>query len=123
MVESQNLIKVTKLQRINIEDPNFTLDDLPTNWGGGVNRYNGELFEGIVFEYYPNTVQLYAESEYKEGVLNGRQVEYWSNGQLKLEYFKKYDFFYGHFREWDEQGVLISHQEFDNFGNRIRTII
>lgn len=46
-------------------------------------------------------------------VLDGRQVEYWPNGKLKEECFQKYDYYVGSFKLWNEQGILISHQEFD----------
>lgn len=109
--------------RIEINDPNLILDDMPTNWGEGVFHYNGELFEGIMYEYFPNSTQLSSESEYKEGIADGRQVEYYPNGKIKEEYFEKYATFYGSFKSWDEQGVLIMHQEYDNFGNLIKRII
>lgn len=67
--------------------------------------------------------KIFAESEYKDGILEGRQVEYWSNGNLQEECFQKYDYYVGSFKLWNEQGVLISHQEFDEFGNWIKTIV
>jgi antitoxin component YwqK of YwqJK toxin-antitoxin module len=109
--------------RININDSNIELRDRPTNWGEGVWLYNGMPFTGIMFEYFPTTTQLSSESEFKEGILNGRQVEYWPNGKIKSEYFERYTAFYGSFKEWNEQGILIKHQEFDNFGNHVRTFI
>ena len=61
------------------------LRDRPTNWGGGVWLYNGIPFTGIEYEYFPNTTQLSSESEYKDGIFDGRQVEYWPNGNLTKE--------------------------------------
>lgn len=109
--------------RVDINDPDFTLDDMPTNWGGGVCRYRGVLFEGILYEYFPNTTQLSSESEYKEGIPDGRQVDYWPNGYIKSELFEKYNDIYGSFKQWNEQGVLITYQEHDQFGNLIKKII
>jgi hypothetical protein len=109
--------------RIDINDPNLTLRDRPTNWGAGVSLYNGLLFTGIIYEYFPNTTQFSSEDEYKDGILDGRQVEYWANGQIKSEYFKKYGGVYGSFKEWNEQGLLITHQEYDSLGNFVRKII
>jgi len=109
--------------RVNINDPDFTLDDMPTNWGAGVCRYKGELLEGILYDFFSNTNQLASESEYKEGIANGKQIEYWPNGQIKSEMFEKYDNIYGSFKQWNDQGVLITHQEHDNFGNLIKKII
>lgn len=109
--------------RVDIKDPNFTIDGTPTDWGAGVCRYNGELFEGILYEYFPNTTQLSSESEYKDGIPDGRQVDYWPNGKIKCEMFEKYEDIYGSFKKWNEQGVLILHQEHDNFGNLIKKVI
>ncbi|HEY6142180.1 MAG TPA: hypothetical protein VIV55_01955 [Flavobacterium sp.] len=109
--------------RIDTNDVNITLRDMPTNWGEGVWLYNGELFTGIMYEYFPMTNQLCSEVELKEGIIDGRQVEYYPNGQIKEEYFEKYAAFYGSFKSWDEHGVLIMHQEYDDFGNLIKKII
>ena len=109
--------------RIETDDPNLILRDRPTNWGGGVWLYNGIPFTGIEYEYFPNTTQLSSESEYKDGIFDGRQVEYWPNGNIKQEYYAKYDYFVGLFKEWNEQGVLISHQEYDQNGNLIKVVI
>lgn len=109
--------------RINTNDPNLTLRDKPTNWGGGLWLYSGTPFTGIVYEYYPNTLQLWSEIEHKEGILDGRQVIYWSNGKLQEECFQKYDYYVGSFKKWNEQGELISHQEFDQFGHWVKTIL
>ncbi|NLN32896.1 MAG: hypothetical protein GX159_04795 [Flavobacteriaceae bacterium] len=109
--------------RIEYNDPNLTLRDRPTNWGGGVKLYNGVPFTGIIFYKSPNSNQLLNESEYKEGILEGRQVEYWENGNLKEEYFQKYDYNIRSFKRWNEQGELISHQVFDENGNYVETII
>ena len=109
--------------RLNIDDSSLVLDNQPTNWGGGVILYNGNPFTGILFEYYPNSTQLSSESEYKDGIPDGRQVEYWPNGNLKEECFQKYDYYIGSFKLWNDQGVLISHQEFDEFGNWKKTLV
>lgn len=109
--------------RIEYNDPNMTLDNRPTNWGGGVYLYNGEPFTGIKIYKFPNTNNLSNEVEFKDGILDGRQVEYWPNGNLKEEYFQKYDYHIGSFKRWDENGVLISHQENDELGNWIKTIL
>ncbi|MCX2431032.1 hypothetical protein [Pedobacter sp. GR22-10] len=109
--------------RIEYNDPDLDLDDRPTNWGGGVYLYKGRPFTGVEIYYYPDTNQLSAEYEYKDGIFDGRQATYWPNGNLKEEYFQKYDYHVGSFKRWNEQGVLISHQENDQFGNWVRTIL
>ncbi|UFH35069.1 hypothetical protein [Flavobacterium acetivorans] len=112
------------MTRIDINDPNLTIDDMPTNWGGAVWLYNEEPFTGIRYEYFPGTIQLSSEAEFMDGIQHGRQAEYWTNGQIKIEFFENYGGkFYGSFKEWNDQGVLITYQEHDNFGNLIKKII
>lgn len=108
--------------KIEHNDSNLILRDEPTNWGGGVYLYNGFPFTGIIcYRFSDNT--LAGESEYKNGILDGRQVEYWQNGKLKEECFQKYDYYIRSFKRWDDNGILISHQEFDQNGNWIKTLI
>lgn len=111
------------MTRIEYNNQNLTLRDKPTNWGGGVWLYHGEPFTGIIYFIFPNTNQLSGESEFKDGILDGRQAEYWENGNIKEECFQKYDYYIGSFKRWNEQGELISHQEFDNMGNHKETIL
>jgi antitoxin component YwqK of YwqJK toxin-antitoxin module len=111
------------MMRLEYNNPNLTLRNKSTNWGGGVKLYNGEPFTGIIYYNYPGTNQLSAEYEYKDGIFDGRQADYWPNGQLKEEYFQKFDYQVDSFKRWNEQGELISHQEFDEFGNWIKTIL
>lgn len=109
--------------RVNINDSNLILDDQPTNWGGGVLLYYNNPLTGVIYENYPNNTQILAEIEYKNGILDGRQTEYWENGKLKEECFQKYDYYIGSFKRWNEQGELISYQEFDQYGNHIKTVL
>ena len=118
----RSFLQSSKMLRIEYSNPNLTLRDRPTNWGGGVWLYNGQPFTGIIV-YKDTNGQLEGESEFKDGILNGRQVEYWENGNLKEEYFQKYDYYIGSFKRWNEQGELISHQEFDENGDYIKTIV
>jgi len=111
------------MTRIDINDPDLTLRDMPTNWGAGVYLYAKEVVTGIIYEFFPNSDQLWFESEYKDGIPDGRQAEYWPNGVLKEEYFQKYDYHVGSFKEWNEDGKLISYQENDQFGNWIKTVL
>ncbi|HEY6142181.1 MAG TPA: hypothetical protein VIV55_01960 [Flavobacterium sp.] len=109
--------------RVEHNDPNLTIRTRSTNWGGGVWLYNGVPFTGTKYYYYPGTTQLSGESEHKEGILDGRQAEYWPNGQISEEYFQKYDYHVGSFKRWDKEGNLISHQENDNLGNWKKTVL
>jgi antitoxin component YwqK of YwqJK toxin-antitoxin module len=106
--------------RINNDDQNLTLRNRPTNWGAGVYLYNGIPFTGIkVYRYDDNEIS--AEYEYKDGIPDGRQIDYWPNGNLQEECYQRYDYYVGSYKRWNEQGLLISHQEFDEFGNWVKT--
>ncbi len=109
--------------RVEYNDPNMTLRDRPTNWGGGVWLYNGIPFTGIKVFRDINTNQISGESEYKDGIPDGRQIDYWPNGNFQEECFQKYDYYFGSYKRWNDQGILISHQEFDEFGNWVKTIL
>ncbi|QPH40848.1 toxin-antitoxin system YwqK family antitoxin [Pedobacter endophyticus] len=109
--------------RVEYNDPDMKLRNRPTNWGGGVYLYKGQPFTGVETYHDPNTNILVAEYEYMDGIFDGRQATYWPNGKLKEEYFQKYDYHIGSFKRWDEKGNLISHQENDEFGNWIKTIL
>lgn len=109
--------------RIEYNDPSLVLGDRTTDWGSGIYFLNGNLFTGVKTFHNKITQVLEAEYEYKDGVFDGRQAEYWSNGNLKEEYFQKYDYNIGAFKRWNEQGNLISYQEFDQFGNWVKTIL
>jgi len=109
--------------RIEYNDPDLELGDRPTNWGGVVYLYKGHPFTGVKMFHNQNTNKLEAEYEYKEGIFDGRQAEYWPDGKLKEEYFQKYDYHVGSFKRWDEDGKLLSHQENDQFGNWVKTVL
>mgnify|MGYP003456261602 CR=1 FL=1 len=108
--------------RIEESNPNLTYRNRPTNWGGGVRLYNGQPFTGILV-YRDEDGKIFAESEYKDGIPDGRQIDYWPNGNFQEECFQKYDYYIGSYKRWNDQGVLISHQEFDEFGNWKKTIL
>lgn len=107
------------MTRINANNPNLILDPKPTNWGAGIYLYNGTLFTGILEDNFDGTTQLQCESEFNDGILDGRQVEYFLNGQIKYECFEKYDVPYGFKRIWDQSGVLLYIEEFDSYGNSL----
>jgi len=104
------------MQRIDINDPNLTLRDKPTNWGEGVQLYNEAPFTGMIYENYPNSSQILEEGEYVDGIIHGRQVEYWQNGKIKTEYWQKYDMLYKSTKRWNEEGNLIYEAEFTDEG-------
>ena len=107
---------------IEYNNPNFILRFNPTSWTEAYWFYNGQIFTGIM-NYANTNLGLYGESEFKDGVLNGRQVEYWRSLFIKTEFFQKDDYCIGSFKRWNEEGLLISHEEFDESGNYIKTIV
>lgn|SRR5690606_4368805 len=106
-----------------IPDEQLALMPTPTAWGEGRWSYNGEPFTGIAYEYWPNSQILHNESEYVDGFEQGLQREYYTNGQLRLEYYKKEDFIYNHMKKWNIQGALIYHVEYDKHGNITKKIL
>lgn len=104
------------MQRVDINDPNLTLRDSPTNWGEGVWLYSGSLFTGIIYENYPNSSQVIEEGEYIDGIIHGQQAEYWENGQVKTIYWQKFGASYKTTKRWDEVGMLIYEAEFSDDG-------
>jgi antitoxin component YwqK of YwqJK toxin-antitoxin module len=47
--------------------------------------YKGENFTGTVLKKYPGTSQLGYKFEFKDGLRDGKQLEYYNNGQVKEE--------------------------------------
>lgn len=109
--------------RIDYDNPNLILDiDLPSWNDQGVWLYNGRPFNGIII-YKDENGQIYGEDEFKDGMRNGKQLEYWENGNIKEEYFEREGMYVGTYKRWDEQGNLVFHEENDEFGNWKRTIL
>lgn len=115
--------KVLHLLRIYDNNPNLVLDiDLPSWNDQGVWLYNGVPFNGIII-YRDENEQIYGEDEFKHGMRDGRQVEYWNTGNIKEEYFEKESIYVGSFKRWDKHGNLVFHEEYDEHGNWIKTIL
>ena len=64
---------------------------------------NDKLFDGVVFEKYPNGVLKY-ETTIKDGEKNGPHIVYYKDGQLKSNYLGEY----GNemYKEYYENGQL-----------------
>lgn len=104
-------------------DPKLSLDlDLPSYGGQGVWLFDGKPFNGIII-YINENKKIYAEEQLKDGMRNGRQLEYWENGKFKEEYFEKEGLYISSYKRWSEDGTLVFHEENDEFGNWKETII
>lgn len=105
--------------------PLDNLDVMPTPapWGAGRWSYNGIPFTGVTYEYWHNTQILNNESEHVDGYIEGLQREYHQNGQLKSEYYSKNGHVYRYVKEWNENGNLVYHVEYDDFGNETNAIL
>ena len=88
---------------ININDIEIKHPDIG---GGSVFWYQGQPFTGTIVEYKNNI--LVAEISVVNSHTEGRVAIYYINGQIKQEYFEKYNDTYGIYRDWDESGNLIS---------------
>jgi antitoxin component YwqK of YwqJK toxin-antitoxin module len=55
------------------------------NMNGVYLNYKGENFTGTFLSKYPGTTQLEIKFEYKDGLRDGKQLEYYNNGQVKEE--------------------------------------
>lgn len=90
--------------------------------GGSMWNYQNEPFTGILEEFYENG-NLIGESECRNGYTYGLQTEYFENGQIKEEFYEKYNRFYNAFKSWNEEGILIRHFEFNQEGKLISKIV
>ena len=79
--------------------------------GGGIPiyHYQGKPFTGILLEYYDDV--LYREIEYKNGYQDGIIKGYYENGNIEYESHNKNNKLHGIYRDWDEEGNLITTTE------------
>jgi antitoxin component YwqK of YwqJK toxin-antitoxin module len=88
---------------------NIDINDIeimnPDEGGGSVYWYQGQPFTGTIVEYKNNI--LVAEISVVDSHTEGRVAFYYYNGQIKQEYFEKYNDMYGIYRRWDESGKLV----------------
>lgn len=100
---------------IRIEYGNPNLDLAPPNAGGGGGwLYYEKPFTGVLVEYKEGI--LISESEYIDTYKHGKQAEYYDNGQLKQEYYEKFNGFYKTFKYYNKQGVLTCYIEYNDRG-------
>ena len=92
---------------------NVNFDDIeimhPDAGGGNVYFYKRQPFSGTIVEHINGV--LVGEITVINGSTQGRVASYFNNGQIMEEYFKKYNRLYGIYKEWDENGTLISEVE------------
>lgn len=107
--------------RINFNDNNIEIKH-PDAGGGMCYFYQGKAFTGVFEEFYSNG-NLIGEITVVDGSVNGRQTQYYDNGQIKQEYFEKFNAMYGSYKHWDESGNLILYIIHDNEGKEIEKIV
>ena len=76
----------------------------PDESGGNVYFYNGNPFSGTIVEHVNNV--LVGKITVVDGHINGRVTSYFNNGQIRSDYFEKYNKMYNIYRRWNENGVL-----------------
>lgn len=90
-------------------------------YGGGIiYHYQGKPFTGLI-KHYANNI-LVGDEEFTDGHIGGVQRDYYPNGKVKKEYYKYHGKLDRHFKEWDEQGNLISYSRWEK-GVKTETII
>ena len=83
------------------------IDDLTYKVSKDLMYYEGELFSGIGYDIHSNG-QLSKEINYTDGKIHGSYKEWYSNGQLSVEYnINKEGKRDGFWREWYENGQLL----------------
>jgi len=107
--------------RVNFDDEDLEYAGIDAG-GGNMYNYQSQPFTGIIEEYATNG-NLIGELEFKNGYTDGVTRIYFESGQIKQEYYLKYNRFYGSYKLWDASGNLIRHIEFDNDGDEINRII
>ncbi|OUL63706.1 toxin-antitoxin system YwqK family antitoxin [Flavobacterium sp. AJR] len=111
------------MTRINFNDDNIEIKH--PDAGGGTYYYyyyQGQPFTGILEEFYSNG-NLIGEITVVNGHVDGRQTQYYENGQIKEECFEKLNALYNTYKYWNELGNLILHIIHDNNGNEIQRVI
>lgn len=97
-----------KENRVNYDD----IEIGNVNAGGGtMHYYKDEPYTGIIVEYNDQGV-LVAEFSVKDGHDHRKSILYHDNGQIREEHFRSYNRPYGLYREWDEQGNLMTTIDF-----------
>lgn len=74
-----------------------------------------EFTENRIKEWFPNgKVKSVAELDPDGGGLHGRVAAWYPNGQISGESFYSNDLLNGHYREWDEDGNLITERFYED---------
>lgn len=116
-----NFYKIANMITINFNDDKIEVKH-PDSGGGMYYYYQGQPFTGIFEEFYANG-NLIGEITVVDGHVNGRQTQYYENGQLKEEYFEKFNSMYNTYKYWDQLGHLTLHIIHDDEGNEIERVV
>lgn len=106
---------------INFNDINIEVKH-PDAGGGSTYYYQGQPFTGTIVEFHDNG-NLIGETEIKNSYIDGRIRQYYENGQIEEEKFKRFNRIYGTYKYWNEEGILILHIIYDDNGNEVQRII
>jgi antitoxin component YwqK of YwqJK toxin-antitoxin module len=94
---------------------NINFDDIeimhPDAGGGNVYYYQGQPFTGTIVEYN-NLNVLVGEITVVNGHTRGRVASYYNTGQIKEEYFEKYNQMYSIYKKWNQNGGLEFQQDY-----------
>jgi len=90
---------------VTFDDPTYSVDQDYT-------FINGERFSGTL-KILDSNATLEVETQYKDGMINGYDREYYNNGQMKQEAIIYIDSVgkTTSYKEWSEQGSLIYHEK------------
>ncbi|WP_121812749.1 toxin-antitoxin system YwqK family antitoxin [Mucilaginibacter kameinonensis] len=93
-----------------------------TDAGGDIiYYYQNEPLTGIIKDYKDGV--LVGEAEFTDGHRGGIQREYnYPSGILVEEYFIKFNKLEGSFKNWDDNGILVSHTVWQN-GKCVQTVL
>lgn len=101
---------------VDITDSNLELG-LPDIGGGPTYLYNGNPFTGKLIAYHNGALNY--EMEVIDSHQHGHYISYFSNGQVKSDYYQKYNWFYGIYKRYNEQGILTNYREYDDEGLKL----
>ncbi|SHF25620.1 toxin-antitoxin system YwqK family antitoxin [Pedobacter caeni] len=107
--------------RVNENDPDLEYAGIDAG-GGNMYNYKGEPFTGAIVDLYPNG-DLRGLAEFRNGYTDGMQADYYANGQVKEQYYTKYNRMYDSYKFWAESGKLLIHVEHDKNGEVISRFI
>ena len=112
----KNLLSILLLSVLFIgcSENRVLIDDLTYKVSTDLMYYEGKLFSGVGYDIHSNG-QLKKEINYTDGKIHGSYKEWYSNGQLSVEYnLNKQGKRDGVWREWYENGQLLHEAKYKN---------